>query len=381
MQQLLLEQQKQQTLLLNQQELLMGLQEGHRELMETVQHKKVNDSHNSEREWWIKKLLQQSSSLPTIPKQSDTLKSQSFPNLRNSSQAHLTDHKEVTVSNNTAINMHGQKLTKEKSISNNLSFKEANGEETVLESQRSLTQASVGIETFKDSSPTHNPTYQSCGTNTHNLVDVAVNTAPMTVDICVGTEWAISSSSSDDDESEKPSRTVDSSETSPQNTKEQRTSTTTTSPEKEPPTEDSVDGPNQPQASSSSPDHLSYPNVINQEVLARSMDGCYYWGVVLQYNQQQDSYIIEDLDSRQQLMMTRSDFITETQDAARTVLQLYDRALAPRILSPNCFLPGRCVTKHKVLVHIKLIVCHVHIFQNFTLEHLLHESCLLVVFF
>lgn len=339
MQQLLLEQQKQQTLLLNQQELLMGLQEGHKELMEKVQHKEANNNHNSsEREWWIKKLLQQPSSLPTMPHKNNSLKSQSFPNLGVSSQPHLIGHKGATVFKNTTVSIHSQKLTKEKGILNNsLSFKEASSEETVLESQGLLTQASVAVEACKDSSPTHNLTYQSCGTNTHNLVDAAVNTAPLTVDICIGTEWAISSSSSSDNELEKkPSRTIELSETSPQGTKEQ--STTTTTPEKEPPTEDSVDLPSQP-ATSSSPDHLNY--VINQEVLARSMDGCYYWGVVLQYNQQPDSYIVEDLDSRQQLMMTRSDFITETQDGARTVLQLYDRALAPRVLSPNCFLPGR----------------------------------------
>ena len=50
---------------------------------------------------------------------------------------------------------------------------------------------------------------------------------------------------------------------------------------------------------------------------------------MLQYDHQQDLYIVEDLDSRQQLMMGRSDFITETQDAACAVLQLNDRALAP----------------------------------------------------
>ena len=95
--------------------------------------------------------------------------------------------------------------------------------------------------------------------------------------------------------------------------------------------------------------------VINQEVLARSVDGYYYWGVVLQHDQQQDLYIIEDLDSRQQLMMVSSDFITETQDAARSVLQLYDRALAPQVLSPNCFLPGRCIP-YKVLIHYHLVL-------------------------
>ena len=48
MQQLLLEQQKHQSLLLNQQELLMGLQEGHKELMEKVQHKDDTDNHSSQ---------------------------------------------------------------------------------------------------------------------------------------------------------------------------------------------------------------------------------------------------------------------------------------------------------------------------------------------
>ena len=45
---LLLEQQKHQSLLLNQQELLMGLQEGHKELMEKVQHKDDTDNYSSQ---------------------------------------------------------------------------------------------------------------------------------------------------------------------------------------------------------------------------------------------------------------------------------------------------------------------------------------------
>ena len=340
MQQLLLEQQKQQTLLLNQQELLMGLQEGHKELMEKVQHKEDVNSHTSEREWWIKKLLEQSS-IPTVHvlHKANGLRSQSFPNLGNSSQQ--------CSFNNNAIDMHSQTLSKEKRfVNNDPSFKKANGEEIILESLSS--QASITVEASADVNPIHSPTYQSCGTNTHNLVDAGVNTAPLTMDICVGTEWPSSSTSSSGDDSEPEdskvqasSQTVGSSDTSPQGKGEQSSIST----EKESQNENSVDTPSQPQASTTTNTNSSeHPEiVINQEVLARSVDGYYYWGVVLQHDQQQDSYIIEDLDSRQQLRMARSDFITETQDAARSVLQLYDRALAPRVLSPNCFLPGRCV--------------------------------------
>ena len=359
MQKLLLEQEKQQTLLLNQQELLVGLHEGHKELMEKVQHKGDADNHSSEREWWIKKLLEQSS-VPTMLPKNDALRSQSFPNLGNSSRRHLIGYTETAVISNTAIGIHSQILSKEKRfVSNNVSFKEAGGEETILESPNLLAPASVAVEASANTSPTHSPTYRSCGTNTHNLVDAGVNTAPLTVDICIGTEWTVSSSSSSsEDESEDKSkteaspRTVASSDTSPQG-KGQHTASTT---EKELQSEGSVETPSQPQTTtattttttttantSSSSEPSSHPEVINQEVLARSVDGYYYWGVVLQYDHQQDSYIVEDLDSRQQLMMGRSDFITETQDAARSVLQLYDRALAPRVLSPNCFLPGRCV--------------------------------------
>lgn len=358
MQQLLLEQQKQQTLLLNQQELLVGLQEGHKELMEKVQHKEDVDNHSSEREWWIKKLLEQSS-VPTVLPKNDTLRSQSFPNLGNSSRHHLIGYTETAVISNTAIGIHSQILSKEKHfVSNNVSFKEASGEETILESPSLLAPASAAVEASADTSSTHNPTYQSCGTNTHNLVDAGVNTAPLTVDICIGTEWAVSSSSSSsEDESEDKSKTeaspqtVGSSDTSPQGKGQHAASTT----EKELQSEGSVETPSQPQTTtatttttttantSSSSEPSSHPEVINQEVLARSVDGYYYWGLVLQYDHQRDSYIVEDLDSQQQLMMGRSDFITETQDAARSVLQLYDRALAPRVLSPNCFLPGRRV--------------------------------------
>ena len=345
MQQLLLEQQKQQTLLLNQQELLMGLQEGHKELMEKVQHKGDADSHSSEREWWIKKLLEQSSiSTVHVLHKANGLRSQSFPNLGNSSQ-----HRSF---NNNAIDMHNQALSKGKRfVNDDPSFKEASGEETIPESP-SL-QASVAIEASADASPTFSPTYQSCGTNTHNLVDTGVNTAPLTMDICIGTEWSSSSSSSSsgsEDESEgskvqASSQTVGLSDTSPQGKGEQSSVNT----EKESHSEDSVES--QPQATTTTnTTSFEHPEVvINQEVLARSVDGYYYWGVVLQHDQQQDSYIIEDLDSRQQLMMARSDFITETQDTARSVLQLYDRALAPRVLSPNCFLPGRCIP-YKVLI-------------------------------
>ena len=346
MQQLLLEQQKQQTLLLNQQELLMGLQEGHKELMEKVQHKEVVDSHNSEREWWIKKLLQKSS-MPTVQhKSNDTLRSQSFPSFGNSLQHHVIGYMETSVISNTTIGMHSQILNKERSPLNKaLSFKEASVGETVVESPGLLAQSSVAVEACADTSPTHSPTYQSCGTNTHNLVDAGVNTAPLTVDICIGTDWSTSSSDSEEEQSEQTKtetspQTVNSSDTSPQAKDTPNTSTT----EKEPQSEDSVEMPSQPQATttatSSTTEHSSYSELINQEVLARSIDGYYYWGVVLQYDHRQDLYIVEDLDCRQQLMMARSDFITETQDAARAVLQLYDRALAPRVLSPNCFLPG-----------------------------------------
>ena len=346
MQQLLLEQQKQQTLLINQQELLMGLQEGHKELMEKVQHRETGVDHSSEREWWIKKLLQQSS-VPTVKQKNNnnSLRAQSYPSLGNSSQRHLVSFTETTIFSNTTI---GTQQNKEKSPLNKaLSFKEATDEETVPESLGVLAQASVAVEACSDTSPTPSPTYQSCGTNTHNLVDAGVNTAPLTVDICVGTEWTISSSS--DEELEEQSKTeaspqtVESSDTSPP-TKEQHTPATTTVKESQ--SEDYNDAPSQPKATTatttSSGNNSSYIELINQEVLARSTDGYYYWGVVLQYDPQQDVYIVEDLDSRQQLMMARSDFITETQDAARAVLQLYDRALAPRVLSPNCFLPGGC---------------------------------------
>ena len=345
MQQLLLEQQKQQTLLLNQQELLVGLQEGHKELMEKVQHKEDTTNHSSEREWWIKKLLEQSS-VPTVSHKNDALRSQSFPNLGNSSRPHLIGYSETAV-----IGIRSQILSKEKSfVSHNL---------TILESPSLLAPASVVVEASADTSPTHSPTYQSCGTNTHNLVDAGVNTAPLTVDVCIGTEWPVSSSSSSSSEDEPKEKskigaspqTAGSSDTSPQG-KGQHTATTT---EKESQSEGSIETPSQPQATttttttantSSSSEPSSHPEVINQEVLARSVDGYYYWGVVLQYDHQQDLYVVEDLDSRQQLMMGRSDFITETQDAARSVLQLYDRALAPRVLSPNCFLPGRCVPQN-----------------------------------
>ena len=346
MQQLLLEQQKQQTLLINQQELLMGLQEGHKELMEKVQHRETGVDHSSEREWWIKKLLQQSS-VPTVKQKNNnnSLRAQSYPSLGNSSQRHLVSFTETTIFSNTTI---GTQQNKEKSPLNKaLSFKEATDEETVPESSGVLAQASVAVEACSDTSPTPSPTYQSCGTNTHNLVDAGVNTAPLTVDICVGTEWTISSSS--DEELEEQSKTeaspqtVESSDTSPP-AKEQHTPATTTVKESQ--SEDYNDAPSQPKATTatttSSGNNSSYIELINQEVLARSTDGYYYWGVVLQYDPQQDVYIVEDLDSRQQLMMARSDFITETQDAARAVLQLYDRALAPRVLSPNCFLPGGC---------------------------------------
>lgn len=356
MQQLLLEQQKQQTLLLNQQELLMGLQEGHKELMEKVQHKEAIDSHNSEREWWIKKLLQQSS-VSNVPNRNDALRSQSFPNLGNSSQPHLIGHKGASVLSSNAI---GQAVSNEKSILNNgLSFKETSGEvKTILESTDLSAQASVAVEACADSSPTHSPTYQSCGTNTHNLVDTGVNTGPLTIDICVGTEWSISSSSSSSSSSEEELEKSSKTETSPQAADSPDTSSRTvesptkmspqakdqpspTTTEKEPQSEDFIAGPSQPQATSSSPENSSYLEIINQEVLARSVDGYYYWGVVLHYDHQQDLFIVEDLDSRQQLMMSRADFVTEMQDAPRRVLQLYDRALAPRILFPNCFLPGR----------------------------------------
>ena len=332
MQQLLLEQQKQQTLLLNQQELLMGLREGHKELMEKVQHRReVNDNHNSEREWWIKKLLQQSSK-PIVSHKNNALRSQSFPSLGSSSQHHLIGYTETRLS---AISVHSHTINKEKSTLNNaVSFKEE------------------AVEAYADISPTHSPTYQSCGTNTHNLVDVAVNTAPLTVDICIGTEWPMSSSSDEDTEelsrTEASPQTLDSSDTSPQS-KDKSTPTTTV---KESLSEDTVDQPQATTTFSSSPEHLSFPDVINQEVLARSMDGYYYWGLVLQYDHQRDLYIVEDLDSHQQLMMTRADFITETQDDARIVLQLYDRALAPRVLSPNCFLPG---TYYTILHYLCLV--------------------------
>ena len=356
MQQLLLEQQKQQTLLLNQQELLVGLQEGHKELMEKVQYKGDADNHRSEREWWIKKLLEQSS-MPTVLPKNDALRSQSFPNLGNSSRHHLIGYRETAVISNTAIGIHSQILSKEKHfVSNNVSFKEPSGEETIPESPSLLAPASVAVQASANTSPTHNPTYQSCGTNTHNLVDAGVNTAPLTVDICIGTEWPVSSSSSSsEDESEDKSKTeaspqsMKSSDTSPQG-KGQHTASIT---EKELQSEGSDEMPSQPQTTtatttttantSSSSEPSSHSEVINQEVLARSVDGYYYWSVVLQYDHQQDSYVVEDLDSRQQLRMGRSDFITETQDATRSVLQLYDRALAPRVLSPNCFLPGRCI--------------------------------------
>ena len=346
MQQLLMEQQKQQTLLLNQQELLMGLQEGHKELMEKVQHREPGVDHSSEREWWIKKLLQQSSEPTTQQKNNNnSLRSQSFPNLGNSSQRHLVSYTETSIFSNTTI---GMQQNKEKSPLNKaLSFKEATDEEIVPESPGVLAQASVAVEACSYTSPTHSPTYQSCGTNTHNLVDAGVNTAPLTVDICIGTEWALSSSSSDEEsevqsKTETSPQTVDSSDTSPPAKEQQHTPAATTV--KEPQNEDSVDVPDQPKGitatTTSSTGNSSYIELINQEVLARSTDGYYYWGMVLQYDPQQDVYIVEDLDSRQQLMMARSDFITETQDAARAVLQIYDRALAPRVLSPNCFLPG-----------------------------------------
>ena len=361
MQQLLLEQQKQQTLLLNQQELLVGLQEGHKELMEKVQHKEDTDNHNSEREWWIKKLLEQSSVPATVSHKNNALRSQSFPNLENSSQGHLIGYSKTAIFSNTAIGIRSQIISNEKSfVSNNFPYKEPSVEETVLESPVILAQASVAVEASADMSPTHSPTYQSCGTNTHNLVDAGVNTAPLTVDICIGTEWAISSSSEDESDQSKTEaspQTAGSSDTSPQG-KVQHTTTTTT--EKESQSEGSAETQSQPQATTatitSGPDHSSHHELTNQEVLARSIDGYYYWGVVLQYNHQQDLYIVEDLDSRQQLMMGRSDFITETQDAARAVLQLYDRALAPRVLSPNCFLPGRCAPREKEKIYSYLFI-------------------------
>ena len=357
MQQLLLEQQKQQTLLINQQELLMGLQEGHKELMEKVQHREAGVDHNSEREWWIKKLLQQSS-VPTIKQKNNnnnSLRSQSFPSLGNSSQRHLVSFTETTIFSNTTISM--QQNNEKSPLNKALSSKEATDEETIPESLGVLAQASVAVEACSDISPTHSPTYQSCGTNTHNLVDIGVNTAPLTVDICIGTEW--SSSSSSDEESEEQSKTetspqtVDSSDTSPPAKEQHHTPATTTVKESQ--SEDYNDAPSQPKATtttSSSGGNSSYIDLINQEVLSRSTDGYYYWGVVLQYDPQQDVYIVEDLDSRQQLMMARSDFITETQDAARAVLQLYDRALAPRVLSPNCFLPGGCAPTNSRESHL-----------------------------
>ena len=181
--------------------------------------------------------------MPTVSHKNNALRSQSFPNLENS-QCHLIGYSETAV-----IGIHSQILSKEKSfVSNNLPFIEASGEETILESPSLSAQASVAVEASADIiSFTHSPTYQSCGTNTHNLVDAGVNTAPLTVDICIGTEWAISSSSSSEDESEEKSKTeaspqtLGSSDTSPQG-KGQHTATIT---EKESQSEGSVETPSQ----------------------------------------------------------------------------------------------------------------------------------------
>ena len=342
-QQLLLEQQKQQVLLLNQQELLMGLQTGHRELMDRVQYREPNRNvaaSSGEREWWIKKLFESSMSPPTI-KKNTMLKSESTPNLGPDSVRHKSPRYSTSYINYQP---------KESSITipNVHNLQSSSSDDSATEPIGVVAHASVAVEVCAETSPTPSLTYQSCGTNTHNLVDVGVNTAPLMFDICVGTEWATSSSnsssSSSEDEEEqkkKPQKPPDVAQ--PPTQVEQQLSPTLSSHKEQ--SNDFTDAPTQEQApspalSEQSPSSTDSEQVLSQEVLARSTDGYYYWGMVLQHQDHQDLYTIEELDTHQHLLMNRSDFITDVQDAAHPVLRLYDKALAPRICSPNCYLPG-----------------------------------------
>ncbi|XP_065886335.1 von Willebrand factor A domain-containing protein 3B-like isoform X2 [Dysidea avara] len=338
-QQLLLEQQKQQALLLNQQELLIGLQTGHRELMERVQHRESDRNvaaSSGERQWWIKKLFESSMSPPQPAAKNTALKSESTPNLGHDSERPKSPPRQSA----SYISYQPKELSV--TISNGLTnvhnLQPSSSEDSTTESPSVVAHASVAVEACTETSPT----YQSCGTNTHNLVDTGVNTAPLMFDICVGTEWATSSSSSSSSsEDEEPPKPPNIAQPPPQ--VEQQLSPTHASQKEQ--SNDVTDAPTQeqtpsPDLSDQSPSSIDSEQILNQEVLARSTDGYYYWGVVLQHQDHQDLYTIEELDTHQRLLMNRSDFITDVQDAAHPVLRLYDRAVAPRLCSPNCFLPG-----------------------------------------
>jgi len=336
-QQLLLEQQKQQALLMNQQELLIGLQTGHKELMERVQHKEPEKNvaaSSGEREWWIKKLFESSMS----PPKNTILQSESTPNLG-------YDLERSKLSRHTASYVNHQPKEPSITIPNGLAnLQISSSEDSITEPPGVVTHASAAVEACVETSLT--PTYQSCGTNTHNLVDTGVNTAPLMLDICVGTDWPTSSSnssSSSEDEDEgkrKLQQPPDVAQPPPQ--AEQQLSPAHSQKDL---SDDVTDSPTQDQApspalSDQSPSSVDSEQVLNQEVLAKSTDGYYYWGVVLQHQDHQDLYTIEELDTHLHLLINRSDFITDVQDSTHPVLRMYDRTLAPRLCSPNCYLPG-----------------------------------------
>ena len=307
--------------------------------MERVQHRESDRNvaaSSGERQWWIKKLFESSMSPPQPAAKNTALKSESTPNLGHDSERPKSPPRQSA----SYISYQPKELSV--TISNGLTnvhnLQPSSSEDSTTESPSVVAHASVAVEACTETSPT----YQSCGTNTHNLVDTGVNTAPLMFDICVGTEWATSSSSSSSSsEDEEPPKPPNIAQPPPQ--VEQQLSPTHASQKEQ--SNDVTDAPTQeqtpsPDLSDQSPSSIDSEQILNQEVLARSTDGYYYWGVVLQHQDHQDLYTIEELDTHQRLLMNRSDFITDVQDAAHPVLRLYDRAVAPRLCSPNCFLPG-----------------------------------------